>query len=32
MKTYYQLGKEQVFLTTGIYMFTGNTSLKCNVR
>lgn len=28
MKTYYQLGKEQVFLTTGIYMFTGNTSLN----
>lgn len=28
MKTLYKLGKEQVFLTTGIYMFTGNTSLN----
>lgn len=28
MKTYFQLGKEKVFLTTGIYMYTGNTSLN----
>lgn len=28
MKTFYKLGNEEVFLTTGIYMFTGNTSLN----
>lgn len=28
MKTYYKLGDEEIFLTTGIYMFTGNTSLN----
>lgn len=28
MKTYYKLGNEEVFLTTGIYMFTRNTSLN----
>ena len=27
-KTLYKLGGEEVFLTTGIYMFTGNTSLN----
>ncbi len=28
MKKFYKLGNEEVFLTTGIYMFTGNTSLN----
>lgn len=28
MKNYYKLGNEEVFLTTGIYMFTANTSLN----
>lgn len=28
MKTFYKLGNEEVFLTTGIYMSTGNTSLN----
>ena len=28
MKTYYKLGKEEVFLTTGIYMTTSNTAVN----
>ena len=28
MHTYFKLGEEEVVLTTGIYMFTGNTSLN----
>lgn len=28
MKTYYQLGNEEVFLTSGIYMTTLNTSIN----